>query len=130
MAHSTPETNQARGTLRQSAAGPVRRAAEFGLTLLGAGRDGACVIELVVARPREVLSTVYGTLRRLGLRLVHTEVKVSDGQIVQRLHLLEPDDTPPKPHRIQRALGALYATFSGEAAFGGGGALSPNYGLA
>jgi len=79
--------------------------------IIGKGRNGACIIELVVARSRDVLSAAFATVCRLGFRLVHTEVRVSRGQIVQRLHLLESDESPPKPRRALHALHALSETF-------------------
>ena len=79
--------------------------------IIGKGRNGACIIELVAARSRDVLSAAFATVCRLGFRLVHTEVRVSRGQIVQRLHLLESDESPPKPRRALHALHALSETF-------------------
>lgn len=119
MAHSLSKTTESAGFGRGVRARPLRRASRFGVMVVGAGRDGACIIELVASRSKDVLSAAYATLRRLGLRLVHTEVKVSETQIVQRLHVLEPDDSPLDPTRIRRALRALYATFSPDAALGG-----------
>ncbi len=75
----------------------------------GARADGAVVVEVHAPRTHNPLVRVYRALSTIGVRLVHTEVHVNAHTVVQRLHLLEPDDSPLSPRRLWTALAALAA---------------------
>jgi hypothetical protein len=81
---------------------PVR-----GVRVLEARRDGAYVVEVTVPRSENVLSKGFRALSAIGVRLVHTEVRVAPDSLVQRLHLLEPDDSSLSRRRLLAALRAL-----------------------
>jgi hypothetical protein len=82
-------------------------APERGVRVLEARRDGAYVIEMTMPRSENMLSKGFRALSGIGVRLVHTEVRVAPDSLVQRLHLLEPDDSSLSRRRLLAALRAL-----------------------
>lgn len=78
-----------------------------GVRVLEARRDGAYVVEMTVPRSENVLSKGFRALSGIGVRLVHTEVRVAPDTLVQRLHLLEPDNSSLSRRRLLAALRAL-----------------------
>jgi hypothetical protein len=97
-------------TSPESGGPTVRRARPpRGVRVIDARNDGACVVEVRAPRADNPLSRAYRALAAIGVRLVHTEVRVAPDALVQRLHLLEPDDSPLSPRRLVMALAALAA---------------------
>jgi hypothetical protein len=81
-----------------------------GVRVVEARNDGAYVVEVQAPRADNPLSTAYRALSAIGVRLVHTEVHVAPDSLVQRLHLLEPDNSQLSRRRLFAALTALATT--------------------
>lgn len=88
--------------IRWSSPAPLR-----GVRVLEARRDGAFVVEVTVPRSENVLAKGFRALSAIGVRLVHTEIRVAPDSLTQRLHLLEPDDSSLSRGRLLAALRAL-----------------------
>jgi hypothetical protein len=82
-------------------------APDRGVRVLEARRDGAYVVEVTVPRSENVLAKGFRALSAIGVRLVHTEIRVTPHSLTQRLHLLEPDDSSLSRRRLLAALRAL-----------------------
>lgn len=80
-----------------------------GVRVVEARTNGAYVVEVQGPRSNNPLVRAFRALSDIGVRMVHTEVHVAPDSVVQRLHLLEPDESPLTPPRLLLALTALAA---------------------
>lgn len=80
-----------------------------GVRVVEAKTDGAYVVEVQAPRSNNPLARAFRALSEIGVRLVHTEVHVAPDTVVQRLHLLEPDESPLTHRRLLLALTVLAA---------------------
>jgi hypothetical protein len=78
-----------------------------GVRVVEARTDGAYVVEVEAPKSSNPLVRAFRALTEIGVRLVHTEVRVATDSVVQRFHLLEPDESPLSPPRLMLALTAL-----------------------
>jgi hypothetical protein len=78
-----------------------------GVRVLEARRDGAFVVEVRASRAENPLHKAHRALSAIGVSVVHTEVRPGPDTFVQKLHLLEPDESSLSRSRLLAALRAI-----------------------